>query len=339
MILQREATACTRRVLRRRLALSRYVRCNDEQLRRRVTVRRQSTSPDGASTTLPSSNSLSNSPLLQELDENGVLTLTLNRPKQRNALNRQLLEMLQTSLTEAAATPLSSSDSFTDENQRPIRVVVIQSQGHVFSSGHDLRELMSFQDGDGDATEETSAEIRGLFQTCSLTMQLLQTIPQPTICVVNGLATAAGCQLVASCDMVIASPQASFQTPGVSIGLFCHTPAVPLVRCIGMKRAIDMLYTGRAITAEEALDFGLVSRVVENPYKEAAEIAKTMATERSSATLSMGKHVFYEQLIANDSEEAYSIASKAMEENMKLMDARIGIHSFLQKSKPTWRHQ
>lgn len=281
----------------------------------------------------------SESPLLEELDINGVLTLTLNRPKQRNALDRRLLEQLHESLARAAA---SSAADFSagDDKHTPVRVVVLQSQGRVFSSGHDLKELIGLRDAAGETTDdEANDEIHDLFATCSSTMQLLQEIPQPTICAVDGLATAAGCQLVASCDIVVASPQASFQTPGVTIGLFCHTPAVPLIRCIGMKRAMDMLFTGRAVSAEEAFKFGLVSRLVENPQIEAAEIAKVLATGMSSATLQMGKQVVYKQQSARDLKEAYSIAGQAMEENMRLMDARIGIESFIQKTKPAWKHK
>jgi enoyl-CoA hydratase/carnithine racemase len=341
MILQREAAACTHRVLLHRVALTPHIRCNDGQLRNGVTtIRCQSTTLDSPSTPPLLSKSIKNSPLLQDVDENGVLTLTLNRPKQRNALNKELLEMLPTALTDAAATASTGiADPIREENHPPIMVVVTRSEGPVFCSGHDLKELISFQNDDVDPNEESCEEIRNLFQTCSLAMQLLQSIPQPTICAVHGLATAAGCQLVASCDTVVASPQASFQTARVSIGLFCVIRQQSLVRAIGMKRSLDMLYTGRFITAQEAYDFGLVSRVVENPHRGAADIARIIATERSAAAMSMGKQVFYHQLDARDSKEAYSIASQAMEDNMQLLDASIGIHSFLQKSKPAWKNK
>jgi enoyl-CoA hydratase/carnithine racemase len=168
---------------------------------------------------------------------------------------------------------------------------------------------------------------------------MLQTIPQPTICAVEGLATAAGCQLVASCDMVIASSHASFQTPGVTLGLFCHTPAVPLVRCIGMKHAMDMLLTGREVPAKEALSYGLVSRMAKNAQKEAADIAKTIAKERSSATLRMGKEVFYQQQSLGNIQDAYALASSAMAENMQMFDATHGIESFLKKEKPEFKNK
>jgi enoyl-CoA hydratase/carnithine racemase len=260
-------------------------------------------------------------PLLQKLDENGVLTLTLNRPKHRNALNRELLHNLHTSLTSAA-------NSVSDSNT-PVKVVVLQSHGYVFSSGHDLKELK--------ALSNDQAAIQNLFELCTETMLAFSSIPQPTICAVEGLATAAGCQLVASCDVVVASSLASFQTPGATLGLFCHTPAVPLARCIGSKQALDMLYTGRELSAKEALTHGLVSRLAKDAQKEAAKIAKEIATESSSATIQMGKRVFFQQQSLPEMGDAYKAATQAMVNNMELYDAKHGIASFLQKQKPDFQ--
>jgi enoyl-CoA hydratase/carnithine racemase len=263
--------------------------------------------------------------LLQTLDSHGILTLTLNRPKQRNALNRALLQSLHNALKDVAK-------SVEDRALDMVQVVVLQSHGSVFSSGHDLKELSALSKSNDDKNA-----IQELFDLCSDTMQLFQTIPQPTICAVQGLATAAGCQLVASCDIVVASSLASFQTPGVTLGLFCHTPAVPLVRCIGRKQAMDMLLTGRALSANEALSHGLVSRLAEDAPKEAAKIAKTIATERSGAVLRMGKQIFYQQAAKCDIRDAYNVTSAAMIKNMELYDARHGIECFLEKKEPKFQ--
>ncbi|KAG7356065.1 enoyl-CoA hydratase [Nitzschia inconspicua] len=262
------------------------------------------------------------SPLLQKLDSTGILTLTLNRPNQRNALNRDLLQRLNTTLKDAAKSVESTS---------PVRVIILQSHGYVFSSGHDLKELSEF------SNLEDRTAVEQLFDLCSDTMQLFQTIPQPTICAVEGFAAGAGCQLVASCDLVVASSLASFQTPGVTLGLFCHTPAVPLVRSIGKKLAMDMLLTGRTISASEALNHGLVSRMAKNAQKEAAKIAMTIATERSSAVLGMGKEIFHQQAAESDLNDAYKVASPAMAKNMDLYDAKHGIECFLGKRNPQFQ--
>ncbi|KAL3921396.1 MAG: hypothetical protein SGILL_002770 [Bacillariaceae sp.] len=285
------------------------------------------TTTAASSTTIPKDDS---TPLLQNLDENGVLTLTLNRPKQRNALNRELLESLHGSLTSAAENSVAnSSNSKTTDN--PVRVVVLQSHGYIFSSGHDIKELHGLKDD--------TAAIQDLFELCTETMLAFSKIPQPTICAVEGLATAAGCQLVASCDVVVASSLASFSTPGGSnIGLFCHTPATPLSRAIGSKQALDMLYTGRELSANEALTHGLVSRLAKDAQKEAAKMAKQIATQTSAATTAMGKRVFHQQHQASCSvEDAYKVATQAMVDNMELEDAKHGIDAFLKKEKPDFQ--
>lgn len=262
--------------------------------------------------------------LLQDVDQ-GVLTLTLNRPQQRNALNKPLLEALQTTLSGLHYTA--------------IRAVVIQGSGAVFCSGHDLRELQTM---DKEAHQD-------LFELCSSVMQLLQTIPQPTIAAVHGIATAAGCQLVAASDLAIASERSKFCTPGVNLGLFCSTPAVPLVRCIGSKRAMDMLLTGRLISAEEALDYGLVSRIVTEEItdggdkgvavqREARILAESIAS-KSVCAMRIGKRTFYQQQAALSLDEAYRIASRATVENLEMEDARHGIQSFFEGQRPVWKHK
>jgi enoyl-CoA hydratase/carnithine racemase len=237
-------------------------------------------------------------------------------------LNQQLIKCLTDALQN-----VSSDDD--------VRVVVLQSNisegPPVFCSGHDLNELL----------ESSSEQQQAIFQQCSAMMQLLPSIPQPTICAVHGLATAAGCQLAAACDVVLASPKSQFFTPGVKLGLFCHTPAVELVRCIGIKRAVDMLYTGRVLTAPEALDYGLISRMVANPQKQAQELAQTLASQ-SACAMQLGKQTLYQQAYCSSTgslDEAYGIASKAMVENLKTRDAKHGIQSFLEKKPPTWKHE
>ena len=182
----------------------------------------------------------------------------------------------------------------------------------------------------------TEENLDDIFEFCSDTMKLVHTVPQPTICAVQGLATAAGCQLVCSCDIVLASPRTVFQTPGINLGLFCHTPAVPLIRTVGQKVATDMLFTGRSITSQEALQYGLVSRVVGNPQKEASKLAHQLATQCSSTILQMGKDVLQQQESAGEIHEAYDIATRAMEDNIMMMDAIHGIESFLKNEMPQW---
>jgi enoyl-CoA hydratase/carnithine racemase len=260
--------------------------------------------------------------LLTKEDE-GVLTLTLNRPKQRNALNRALLESLQKELERAAQHP------------RDIRAIVLQGSsvgvtGNVFSSGHDLKELQNLDE----------AGQRNLLELCCHVMQLLPRIPQPTIAAVDGLATAAGCQLVAACDLAIGNPMSGYSTPGATtIGLFCHTPAVPLVRSIGLKRAMDMLYTGRTITAPEAMQYGLITSLAANPQKEAAKLARQIATQ-SAGAMQMGKRSLYQQASESSLEQAYQVAEQAMLENLQTQDAKSGMESFVQKKvTPTWEHR
>ena len=244
------------------------------------------------------------------VDEGEVVTrITLNRPEQRNALSLDLMRELRSALEAAAG-----------------RVVVIAGAGPAFSAGHDLRELVAC--GADEAAE--------LFDTCSSLMATVQSIPQPVIAQVHGVATAAGCQLVASCDLAVATTDARFATPGVRIGLFCSTPMVPLTRSVGPKRAMQMLLTGEMIDAATAVDWGLVNEAVAPDDLEAtvADLAARIA-EASPMVLALGKRTFYEQA-GLPQDDAYAIAGKVMAENAATDDAHEGISAFLDKRSPTW---
>ncbi|MFO1019121.1 MAG: enoyl-CoA hydratase [Planctomycetales bacterium] len=251
--------------------------------------------------------------LLFEIN-NRVGLITLNHPERRNALSRQMLESLRACFQQLA-------------RDSAAKVVIIKSTGTVFSSGHDLREL----------DHATPEQAESLFSLCSEVMELIRQLPQPVIAEIQGLATAAGCQLAASCDMIVASEQASFATPGVKIGLFCTTPAVPLCRAIPTKKALEMLFTGVPISAQEAEHLGLVNRVVplEKLSETTLELAAQIATA-SAATLALGKRAFYRQLNM-DRPEAYQLASQVMVENSQMPDAKEGIDAFLKKRPPTWQ--
>ncbi|XP_059581755.1 enoyl-CoA hydratase domain-containing protein 3, mitochondrial isoform X2 [Alligator mississippiensis] len=203
------------------------------------------------------------------------------------------------------------------------------AEGPVFSSGHDLKELSSEQD------TKHHAEV---FETCAEVMTLLQKLPVPVIAQVNGLATAAGCQLVASCDIAVASEKSRFATPGVNIGLFCSTPAVAVGRSLPRKVALEMLFTGEPISAQEALLHGLLSRVVpeDKLEEETMKIARKIC-ETSRSVVALGKATFYKQM-AQDLEAAYRMTSQVMVDNLALKDGQEGIEAFIQKRKPVWSH-
>jgi enoyl-CoA hydratase/carnithine racemase len=244
----------------------------------------------------------------------GVVRLTLNRPERRNALSEAMLSDLETAFSQIAA-------------DRAARVVVLAAAGPVFCSGHDL----------GEMTGRTKEDYDRLFARCSRVMQQIRRMPQPVIARVQGLATAAGCQLVATCDLALAAAEARFATPGVKIGLFCTTPMVPLVRSVPPKVAMEMLLTGIPITAERALAVGLVNRVVPADQLDAAIGELTDAIVGSSASvLALGKRAFYDQL-ALDEPTAYARASCLMSENAVQHDAQEGISAFLQKRPPQWK--
>jgi len=252
--------------------------------------------------------------MLDVRTQGGVCRLTLNRPEKRNALSRDLLEELECALVAVA-------------KDASIRVVVLAAQGPVFSSGHDLKEM----------TACTEGQFRELFTLCSRVMQQLRRLPQPVIARVHGLATAAGCQLVAACDLVVAAEDAAFATPGVKIGLFCTTPMVPLVRAIPAKPALEMLLTGKPISAARAYELGLVNRVVPAAALDAAVQELVDAILASSPlTVAIGKAAFYDQLGLEES-AAYSRATDVMTDNALRRDAQEGIAAFLQKRPPQWK--
>ncbi len=251
--------------------------------------------------------------LLLVKKECGILRLTLNRPERRNALSRNLLEFLESTLDSLAA----------DES---IRAVVIAATGPVFCSGHDLSEMV----GRGEE------EYRSLFDTCTRVMLGLRRLRQPVIARVQGPATAAGCQLVAACDLAVAADSATFATPGVKIGLFCTTPLVPLVRRIAPRAAMEMLMTGEPITAHRAMELGLVNRVVPVEGLEAAvqSLADRIAS-MSPLVIGIGKRAFYD-LEGLDEAAAYDRAVPIMTANAMTNDAREGILAFLEKRPPRW---
>ncbi|XP_055970678.1 enoyl-CoA hydratase domain-containing protein 3, mitochondrial [Sorex fumeus] len=246
----------------------------------------------------------------------GVRSIVLSNPQRRNALSLAMLRSLRSDLLHEADSP-------------ELKVIVISAEGPVFSSGHDLKEL----------TEEQGHEVHtDVFQTCAEVMMLIQRHPVPVIAMVNGLATAAGCQLVASCDIAVASDKSTFATPGVNVGLFCSTPAVALARAVPKKVAMEMLLTGEPISAQEALRHGLLSRVVPEAQLEAetSRITSRIAA-LSRPVLALGKATFHRQL-PQDLPTAYHLACQAMVDNLGLRDGREGITAFLQKRKPHWSH-
>lgn len=244
--------------------------------------------------------------------------LTLNRPEKRNALSLDVMGEIIDKLDAVAADP-------------EIRVLIIRGNGPVFSAGHDIKEMASHHDD--------IVYLRSIFSTCNRMMLRLHRLPQPVIAQVHGIATAAGCQLVAACDLAIAEPGTRFSTPGVKIGLFCTTPMVPLVRVIGRRRAMEMLLTGRFVTAEEAERFGLLNRIV--PQEQLAEETRKWALEIaqfSGSTLAIGKQAFYEQVDLSE-ESAYGYAKEVIAMNCITADAREGMSAFLEKRPAQWKHR
>jgi enoyl-CoA hydratase/carnithine racemase len=253
--------------------------------------------------------------LLRESCEHGVLRLTLNRPQARNALSVALMTALQQALARAGA-------------DREVRVVVIAGDGPAFCAGHDLREIRE------DPRRETYER---LFAQCSELMLSIVRLPKPVIAEVHGVATAAGCQLVASCDLAIASEAARFATPGVNIGLFCSTPMVALSRAVGRKAAMEMLLTGDLIDARRAREIGLVNRVV--PAGELRAAVAALARQiagKSAFAVAIGKEAFYRQAEL-DLAAAYRYAAEVMTKNMLARDAGEGIDAFLGKRAPVWQ--
>jgi len=261
------------------------------------------------------------------LEESKIGLLTIKNSAKRNALNLNII----TSLTET----LSKIDSEFHSNKFP-RVIILSTEGEVFSSGHDLKELNSF---DENLRKQT-------FNKCSDLMILLQKINPIIIAEVQGLATAAGCQLAATCDLIVASSKAKFETPGVKVGLFCSTPSVALGRAIGHKRAMQMLLTGEPIDCKKAFEFGLVNEIVEveglngdeakGKLREKSLVMADKINKFSHQTLSFGKKVFYEQMQKDSVEEAYKIACEGMSAYLDFKDTKEGVKAFLEKRKPTF---
>ena len=265
------------------------------------------------------SRSTSAAPVLLREREGDIAVLTLNRPAARNSLSEALLGELSATFSDIAA----------DNN---VRGVVIAANGPGFCAGHDLKELTSRRsDADGGRAYFTK-----IMTACSTMMQQIVNLPQPVIAAVQGVASAAGCQLVASCDLAIASPTAKFATPGVDIGLFCSTPMVALSRNISRKAAMEMLLTGEMVSAEDAQRIGLINRVVTPGAERGAAVALAQQIASKSAhTVKIGKEGFYRQADMRLG-EAYQYVTQVMVENMLSRDAEEGICAFIEKRDPTW---
>ncbi len=256
---------------------------------------------------------------LVTLDVAGAVALaTLNHPARRNALSLAMIDALSRLLTELAG-------------RRDLRAVVLQAEGEAFCAGHDLKELTAHRD-DADGGRAFFAQT---MRACSEMMQQIVALPQPVIAAVDGMATAAGCQLVATCDLAVAGPGARFCTPGVNIGLFCSTPAVALSRNLAPKQALEMLLTGDVSDAAEALRLGLVNRVVAEGARPAAFALAQKIAAKSAQAIRVGKRGFYQQL-GQPLAEAYEAAAATMTANLLLPDACEGIAAFLEKRPPVW---
>jgi len=245
--------------------------------------------------------------------EDHIAIVTLNRPERRNALSLELMQELIRCLDEIG-------------RNHEIRAVILAAAGKVFCSGHDLSEMAG----------RNINEYRHIFDVCTQLMEKVQAIPQPVIAEVQGIATAAGCQLVATCDLAVASDQAAFATPGVKIGLFCTTPMVALSRAVGRKRALEMLLTGDLVDAKTAAEWGLVNRVAQ--HSELAAESRKLAARvagASSLVIGIGKQAYYTQ-VDLDQPKAYAYAKEVMSLNALAADAQEGISAFLEKRSPCW---
>ena len=258
--------------------------------------------------------------LIKERSDKGILRLIMNNSDQKNPLSEKMMSMLMDEIVEA------SSD-------QSIRVIVLAAKGNVFSSGHDLKEMTSARENDDNG----KVYFKNLFDYCSSLMQLIINTPQPVIAEVDGVATAAGCQLVASCDLAISSYESRFATPGVNLGLFCSTPMVALSRNVNKKNAMEMLLTGDFIDAEKAKEIGLINKIVskEDLTLEVNKLAEKIAS-KSTMTVSTGKKAFYAQAEMTLT-EAYKYTSKTMTENLLKHDAKEGINAFIDKRFPKWK--
>ena len=256
-----------------------------------------------------------NQVLFEKKESIGIITL--NSPKQRNALSLDLMNEMQKLLNKL-------------KTDKAVKVIIINGNGPAFCTGHNMKELV------GENFD--LAHFKKIFSVCSEMMQTLHMLPQIVIAQVHGIAMAAGCQLVAACDLAIADSKTKFSTPGVKIGLFCSTPMVPLSRVIGARRALEMLLTGKLVTAKEAEKFGLINKVVSSDKlaKETEKWAKEIA-KYSRHTLEIGKRAFYKQ-IDMDEKSAYNFAIEVISKNCLDYDAQEGMKAFLDKRKPKWKN-
>jgi enoyl-CoA hydratase/carnithine racemase len=246
--------------------------------------------------------------------EGATARIVLNRPEKRNALSLELMDQVIAALSGVAAQP-------------DMRAIVIEGAGPAFSAGHDLSEMIG----------RDRVFLAHLFDRCSEMMESIRELPQPVIAKVHGIATAAGCQLVAACDLAVAAEGTRFATPGVKIGLFCSTPMVPVSRAVGRKRAMQMLLTGEPIDAATALEWGLINRVVPGEQLEAAVLELVDAIARSSAyTVATGKRAFYSQIDLSE-QDAYEHCELVMTQNALAHDAQEGMTAFLDKRQLVWR--
>ena len=258
--------------------------------------------------------------LLIDSTDTGILRLTLNDPDNKNALSELMIQKLINTITEAS-------------KDNSVKVIVIASIGNVFCSGHNLKEINEARKAD-DSGEFYYLE---LFKACSSLMQIIINCPKPVIAEVNGIATAAGCQLVASCDLAVSSDSSKFATPGVNIGLFCSTPMVALSRNVSKKNSMKMLLTGDMVTADEAKRISLINDFVpEDQLRKSVMDLAEKISKKSQAVIRIGKEAFYNQSELS-LKDAYKYTSKVMTKNMMIDDASEGIDSFLQKRDPKWK--
>ena len=258
--------------------------------------------------------------LIKEKSERGILRLTMNNSDKKNPLSEIMMGLLTNEIKRA------SSD-------KSVRVIVLAATGNVFSSGHDLKEITTARESEDNG----EVYFKKLFDYCSSLMQLIVNTPQPVIAEVDGVATAAGCQLVASCDLAIASHESKFATPGVNLGLFCSTPMVALSRNVNKKNAMEMLLTGDFINAVKAQEIGLINNTVskEELTLEVNKLAEKIAS-KSTMTVATGKKAFYAQA-EMDLSKAYKYTSKTMTDNLLKHDAKEGINAFIEKRLPVWK--
>ena len=266
-------------------------------------------------------NSIKNNEILKtSITENGIFRLVLSNPDSQNVLSEEMMSNIQSALDESI-------------NTKRIRVIIISAEGPIFSAGHDLKELTKKrQDSDNG-----KSYYQKIMKKCSKLMQSIVNNPKPVIAEINGVATAAGCQLIASCDLAYASNLSKFATPGVNIGLFCSTPMVAVSRNISNKHSMEMLLGGELITADKAEKIGLINKSIDKTtLKEETLKMALKISKKSALTLKIGKEAFYKQINMNLS-DAYDYASNVMVENMLKLDAKEGIEAFITKRKPNWQ--